>query len=134
MNARFRFPPKPALAGWAISAAFLATGCGESITAAPVDPSTARAALKSTLDAWKAGAEPASLKSGSPPITAQDLDWLTGAKLVDYRVEGEGTTVGSNLRVPVRLGLKTKDGKNVDKTVNYLVGTSPAVTVFRDIR
>jgi hypothetical protein len=133
MNAHFRSLRKSPLAGWVALATLLAPGCGESITASPVDPSTARAALKTTLDAWKADADPASLKSGSPAITAQDLDWITGAKLVEFKVEGDGNTIGSNLRVPVRLDVKTKDGKVVTKNVNYLVGTSPAVTVFRDI-
>ena len=112
-------------------AAVLVSGCGDSMSAAPLDASRAREALKSTLDAWKSGAEPSSLASSS--ITAQDLDWLGGSKLVDYRVEGEGKAVDSNLRVPVRLSLKAKDGKDVAKSVHYLVTTSPSVTVFRDI-
>ncbi len=42
--------------------------------------------------------------------------------------------MGSNLRVPVKLSLRGKDGKDAAKTVNYLVGTSPSLTVFRDVR
>ena len=40
----------------------------------------------------------------------------------------------SNLRVPVQLTLKSKDGKDLTKEVSYLVTTSPAVTVFRNFR
>ncbi len=115
-------------------AALVAAGCAETITAAPLDSSKARDALKTTLEAWKRGDEPSALKSASPAITAQDLDWLAGSKLVSYEVKGEGTGVGSNLRVPVQVTLTDKDGKDVVKTVNYVVGTSPSLTVFRDVR
>lgn len=108
-----------------------ASGCGHRISAAPLDSSKARDALKTTLEAWKSGADASSLKSNSPSIVAQDLDWLGGAKLVGYQIEGEGTPVDSNLRVPVKLTLTGKDGTEATKTVNYLVGTSPALTVFR---
>ena len=115
-------------------AALVAAGCAETITAAPLDHSKARDALKTTLEAWKKGDEPSALASASPAITAQDLDWLAGAKLVSYEVKGEGTGVGSNLKVPVELSMKAKDGKDIVRTVNYVVGTSPSLTVFRDVR
>jgi len=112
-------------------AGFLATGCGDRISAAPLDTTKARDALKTTLDAWKSGADASTLKSNSPAIVAQDLEWLGGAKLVDYQIEGEGTPVDSNLRVSVKLTLKGRDGTEATKSVNYLVSTSPALTVFR---
>jgi hypothetical protein len=112
----------------------LATVAGCSQRPASVDADRAREALKLTLDGWKKGDTPASLKDGSPSITAQDLDWMTGAKLVDYQVTGEGKKVESNLYIPVKLTLKTKQGKEVKKDVSYIVGTSPIVTVFRNFR
>jgi hypothetical protein len=131
MIASMRYPLRSLVVGSVAIATLLVSGCGDSITAAPLDSSRARDALKTTLDAWQAGSTPDSLKSGSPSITAQDLEWLGGAKLVGYQIEGEGTAVGSNLRVPVQLSLKSK-GKDAKKTVHYLVSTSPSVTVFRD--
>jgi hypothetical protein len=116
------------------AAGTLLAGCSGSQRAAPVDADRAREALKTTLDGWKKGDTPATLKDGSPPITVQDMDWMSGARLVDYQVDGEGKAVEANLYVPVKLTLKTKDGKQVKKTVSYVVGTSPILTVFRNFR
>jgi hypothetical protein len=106
-------------------------GCLGSPRAAPVDPDRAREALKSALDVWKKGDTPAALKDSTPAITAQDLDWLGGAKLVDYEVTGAGKSMEANLYVPVTLTLTMPKGKEVKKKVTYVVGTSPYLTVFR---
>jgi hypothetical protein len=114
----------------AIFSAILAptiSGCSKGV-ADPVDPDRARVALKSALDHWKSGGDPLSMPT---PMTVQDLEWQSGAKLVDYEVLGDGEPADANLRVKVKLTLAGK-GKNTEKTVNYLVTTSPAVTVFRD--
>jgi hypothetical protein len=112
---------------------FAAAGCGGGLRLADVDPVAAREALEKTLDGWKKGDAPAALKSGTPSIVAQDLDWLAGAKLVDYRVSGDGKPMAANLHVPVTLTLKTAKGKEVKKNVTYIVGTSPYLTVFRSL-
>ena len=114
-------------------AALGVAGCSESFAPTPLNTSKAQEALKTTLEAWKKGDDITSLKNGSPAITAQDLDWLGGAKLVGYQIQGDGKPVDSNLRASVELTLKSSDGKDVVKTVNYLVTTSPSITVFRDI-
>ncbi len=114
--------------------ALILAGCGGSQRAADVEPERARDALKTTLDGWKKGDAPDALKGGSPSIVAQDLDWLGGAKLVDYAVSGEGKPVAANLYVPVDLTLKLPNGKQVKKKVTYVVGTSPYLTVFRSLK
>ena len=70
-----------------------------------------REALTTTLDVWKKGDTPDALKNSTPAITAQDLDWLGGAKLVDYEVTGEGKSIEANLYVPVTLTLQRRKGK-----------------------
>jgi hypothetical protein len=105
-------------------------GCSGGV-ANPVDPNRALDALKTALDHWKSGGDPLAMPTSSTPMTVQDLEWQSGAKLVDYQVLGEGVPADANLRVKVKLTLAGK-GKNAEKTVNYLVTTSPAVTVFRD--
>ena len=90
-------------------------------------------ALTTALDHWKSGGDPLSMPSSSTPMTVQDLEWQSGARLLDYEVLGDGVPADANLRVKVKLTLANKaKGKNAEKTVNYLVTTSPAVTVFRD--
>ena len=71
----------------AIASALLG-GCSRSPWAGTVDADRGRDALKTALDAWKKGDKPEALKNNTPAITAQDLDWLGGAKLVNYEVTG----------------------------------------------
>jgi hypothetical protein len=118
---------------WLLIAVVMLAGCSGS-TAQPVDSARAREALTITLDSWKKGESPKALQSGSPSITAQDLDWISGAKLVSYRVTGDGKAKEANLHVPVRLTLQTSTGQELTKDVSYVVGTSPRVTVFRELR
>jgi hypothetical protein len=98
--------------------------------AAPVEPDKARAALRTALDAWKAGKPIGSLAEASPPIVAQDFDWLAGAKLEDYAVLDDKES-DANLRVRVQLSVRPAQGGVAKKTVVYVVGTDPTLTVFR---
>ncbi|WP_165221399.1 hypothetical protein [Aquisphaera insulae] len=94
-----------------------------------VDTSKAREALASSLDAWKRGEDSRSVSS----ITIQDFDWERGAKLEGYEILGDGQAKGANLSIQVKLRLAAAAGKKAtEKSVYYLVGTSPSVTVFRD--
>jgi hypothetical protein len=108
-------------------------GCGDAPKAAAVDTTRAREALQKTLDHWKSGGKPGELATGSPAITAQDIDWVSGSKLVDYQLANEGTKDDANLRVPVQLKILDPSGRQVSKRVSYVVGTSPSVTVFREL-
>lgn len=110
-------------------------GCtGGARHADPVDPERAREALRTTLEAWKKGESVAALKSGSPPIVAQDFDWMAGYRLVTFEVDGAGKDDDANLRIPVTLTLRSAQGKEIRKAVTYVVGTSPSITVFRDFQ
>src|SRR5262249_44144885 len=100
------------------------SGCSGSSQAHAVDPPRAREALKTALDSWKNGAEPRSLASSPTPMTVQDFDWDTGAKLIDYQIVDDGKAYDANLRVRVKLVLSTSGmgkGKPAEKTVWYLV-------------
>ena len=114
--------------------ALMLSGCSGAAAHA-VDPSRARDAPVTALDHWKTGDDPGALPSSNTPMTVQDFDWLGGAKLIDYQLLGEGQKRDANLSVKVKLTLASNQGKgkNVEKTVYYLVGTSPSVTVFRDM-
>jgi hypothetical protein len=114
-----------------VLATLLLSGC-DSTHAHDVDESRAREALKTALDQWKSGAAPKSLQQSATPMTIQDFDWMAGVKLNDYQIVDEGKAYDANLRVQVKLTL-TGQGKTTEKKVWYLVGTSPSVTVFRDM-
>jgi hypothetical protein len=118
----------------ALAAVAMMLGCSTSQRAAPVDAERARDTLKIVLEGWKKGDLPSALKDAAPSITVQDMDWLAGARLVDYQLAGDGKKVEANLYVPVKLTLRTPQGKEVKKSVSYVVGTSPILTVFRALR
>ena len=101
--------------------------------AAPLDVELAREVLKTSLEAWKKGDSADTLKNGSPSIIAQDPDWVTGARLIAYTLDGDDKRVAENLFVPVKLTLKLKNGKQATKNVTYVIGTSPQVMVFRSL-
>jgi hypothetical protein len=121
-------------AAMSLAAAAMLAGCSATERAAPVDASRARDALKTALDGWKKGDTPDVMKDSSPPITVQDFDWMAGARLVDYQVDGDGREADTNLYIPVKLTLRTKQGKEIKKKVSYVVATSPRLMVFRDVR
>jgi hypothetical protein len=122
--------PRCCVISLAIAVALLG-GCSGSQWGKSVDAERAREVLKTALDVWKKGDMPATLSNNSPAITAQDLDWLGGAKLVNYEVTGDGKSLEANLYVPVTLTLKMAKGKEVKKKVTYVVATSPHLSVFR---
>ena len=107
-------------------------GCESAYRSAPVKPDVAMDTLKLTLDEWKSGAAVDSLRQRKPGIVVQDLDWSGGKKLVAYEVLG-GDPVDANLVARVKLTLQSAEGPSTDKTVTYVVGTAPVLTVFRDL-
>ena len=116
-----------------VLAILMLSGCSGPSRANPVDPSLARESLKVALDHWKKGEDPKSLQSSATPMTAKDYEWDSGAKLLDYQILDEKVE-DPNLRVQVKITLSQQGkSKAVEKKASYVVGTSPSVTVFRDI-
>jgi hypothetical protein len=91
----------------------------------------ARTTLTKALDAWKAGRSAADMRSEEPEVVVGDSDWKQGRKLVAYEI-GSGMFDGKNLRVPVTLTVAQPPRGNRKLVVNYIVGTRPVVTIFRD--
>jgi hypothetical protein len=114
---------------------FLLAGCSSGPRrAAPVNATLAREALHTALDCWRKGEPAEVLKRRKPAVTAQDFDWKSGYRLVDFQVLGEGTDDTANLRCPVKLTLRDPHGREVKKKVTYIIGTDPVITVFREMR
>jgi hypothetical protein len=91
----------------------------------------ARTALTKALDAWKAGRSAADMRNEDPEVIVGDSDWKQGRKLVAYEI-GSGMFDGKNLRVPVTLTVAQPPRGNRKFVVNYIVGTRPVITIFRD--
>jgi hypothetical protein len=110
-----------------------AAGCGSGpYQSSPVDAKKARETLVVAMESWKSGETAESLKQKTPSIVVQDFDWTGGKKLHEYEVLGDGEEVDANLIARVKLILKEGEGGTVEKTVYYVVGTAPVLTVFRD--
>jgi hypothetical protein len=118
----------------ALLCTLISAGCGSRpYESAPVNADIARDTLNAALESWKEGASLESLKADSPSIVVQDFDWAGGSKLLDYEVLDDGKPESANLVARVKLSLEDKQGAKSEKTVTYLVGTAPALTVFRDM-
>lgn len=107
-----------------------ASGCGGS-TQAAVQPDVARRTLDEVLTGWKNGEKPEAWRTKDPEVVVQDMDWLAGAKLVSYEIQGSGEPRDANLYCKVKLELQQASQPPVTKTVTYVVGTDPVLTVFR---
>jgi hypothetical protein len=119
------------------AAALAVCGCGDP---KPLDmaatPESSRAALVAALDGWKAGKSVQELAAQSPSVTVMDDDLNRGAKLLDYKIDGDGQPRGTGYSYVVTLTLQDKDGAKspATKKVYYNVVTEPKHTVFREDR
>ena len=91
----------------------------------------ARTALTKALDAWKAGVSATNMRNENPEVVVGDADWKQGRKLVAYEI-GSGSFDGKNLRVPVTLTVAQPPRGSRKLVINYIVGTRPVITIFRD--
>jgi len=107
-------------------------GCGGDYSAAAhrVDPEAARNTLVAVLDSWKAGDKPDIWQQKSPSVVIQDFDWMGGTKLTSYEILTT-KAIDANLHCQVKLSLTGLQKSDSEKTVTYLVSTSPVLTVFR---
>lgn len=112
-------------------ACLLLVGCGRSN--APTDVPSAKAALTAALECWKAGQSSDSLRQRAPSIVMVDDAWQKGEKLESFENVGSDTDDGVNLHCTVKLALNNAQGVRRSEQVTYVVGTSPAITIFRDL-
>jgi hypothetical protein len=108
----------------------ITAGCGHNARSLKLDKEAARQSLSAFLDCWKSGGEADSLKTRSPAIIGRDTDWDNGKKLVRYNLGAE-TDDGTNMHITTELVL-AGGGRQATKAVEYIVGTSPVISVFRN--
>ena len=88
----------------------------------------ARQALAASLDAWKEGRPPETLRQSKPPVDFRDVQWENGSQLAGYEVKSEERS-GLSVRFTVQLQLQKKDGKTADRVVSYTVDTGPTMVI-----
>jgi hypothetical protein len=106
-------------------------GCGSGGNAHTADPDQARTALRTALDAWKAGEKQESLENLTPPIHVKDVDWKDGFVLVGYNADRDGRLAGYDMSYHVVLELKSPKGKSLKKDAIYTVTTRPELLISR---
>ena len=111
----------------------LSAGCGPA-RLKPVNVDLARDTLTQTLDHWKSEGTIEELQAGSPSIIVQEALWSKGKKLLDYNIVDEGKPTDANWFCEVELILESENGgEPTKKSVTYVVGTHPVLTVFHAI-
>jgi hypothetical protein len=131
---RLRFAPKRCIQQFVVgSISVLAFGCFGSAGSDTVRPDLAKETLITALSAWKDGKTMDVLQSQSPAIVVQDMDWTAGKQLQEFALQGDGKPVGANLSIEVELTFGDTSDEMSQQKVWYLVGTDPALTVFRDM-
>ncbi len=108
------------------------TGCGDNV-GAPVNVNVAQQTLTSAMEAWKNGKSSEDLLNEKPSIVVQETEWNEDTKLLDYEILSDDQPAGPNLVATVKLKLSKSDGKVTEKTATYVVGTSPGLTVYRNM-
>lgn len=108
------------------------SGCGEQ-RARPVNVELAKATLVDVLNHWKAGGTIDELRTSTPEIVVQELQWTNGRTLQDFSLVGDGRAEDANWFCEVELTLSSGASDPVKKKVTYVVGTDPVLTVFHAI-
>lgn len=108
---------------------FTVSGCGGNDLPTEANPEKSQEALKTSLESWKNGEKPESLKRLPTPIYFTDLDQGKGIRLLDYKIESEAKRFGQSMRYTVRLSLQQQQGSKVQKQRTYNIETDPFIVI-----
>ena len=95
------------------------------------DVGSATEAINAALTGWKSGKSPTEFTTESK-IVVGDIQWESGAKLVDFQIDDMPHDDGRNFHFTTRLTVTTVAGETVQSQSKFIVATNPVVTVFRD--
>lgn len=117
-------------AAWIVAGILLfIAGCTDKSTNRFVTPSgSAKQALETALNAWKAG-RPAGAIDGTPQIEAYDRRWQAGDKLAGFEITGEDVNAEGHRRFNVKLTMRQPAG--VVETKYVVLGENP-ISVHRE--
>lgn len=109
----------------------LALGCGGPEVPPAVDPAEAGHQLTQALDAWKSGEPANSLASRQPPVVFAEPLWDDGVRLQGYEL-GRVELNGRQGRCTAKLALQSRDGKKYERSIGYVIDTTPRVVIVRE--
>jgi len=114
----------------AVLIGLLPIGCSQGARSLKLDQDLARKSFETFLTAWRDGQTPKDLQSRDPKIIGTDADWERGYKLKNFEVLPEEFNDGTNLTLSAKLTIELAKNRIETRTVEYIVGTSPVITVF----
>jgi hypothetical protein len=106
-----------------------ATGCGRR-SLPETDLARARIAVETTLESWKKGEMPEALKERS--IDADDPDWASGERLVDFMIYDAEGRKRDRIRCGVLLTLLDRQGSKVNKEVYFTISSEDRIVIRRE--
>ncbi len=109
-----------------------ATGCDRASAVKASDANAATQVITDTFKQWQAGSTIDDLRDARPPVYVADDYWFRGYQLNAFSVEKPAETHGTNIRLRMKLRLVDTKGKESTHSINYLVTTTPAVTIARE--
>lgn len=114
----------------AVLIGLLLMGCSQGARSLKLDQDLARKSFEAFLTAWRDGQTPQDLQGRTPKIIGTDADWERGRKLKNFEVLPEEFNDGTNLKLSAKLTIEIDKHRTETRTVEYIVGTSPVITVF----
>ncbi len=108
------------------------SGCGNRLPE-NVEADQAGKALRTALEAWKDGKSQAELEAQQPSIIMNEMDWSSGNRLLDFKMNDAGQLDGRQMRWVVQIKLQDKNGKVSERKANYVIDTIPRIVIVRDL-
>ncbi len=105
-------------------------GCSQGARSLKLDKDVAHQSFETFLSAWRDGKTPKDLQEGKPQIICGDHQWRNGQKLVSFEILPTEESDGTNLKLTAKLTIELANKKTEVRTVEYIVGTSPVITIF----
>ena len=112
-------------------ALLMACGCSQGARSLKLDKDVAHKSFEQFLSAWREGKLPQELQDAKPPIICTDFEWRGGRKLANFKVLDDEFCDGTNLRLSAEITVIAEGKPAVTQTVDYIVGTSPVITISR---
>jgi hypothetical protein len=115
----------------ALLALLLFSGCSQGARSLKLDKDVAHKSFEQFLTAWRDGKSQKDLQAAQPSIICTDFQFMAGLKLKNFKVIDKESSDGTNLRLSAELTIAAEGQPDSTETVEYIVGTSPVITISR---
>ncbi len=109
-----------------------APGCFRTSAVEVSDANIASEVITNAFQQWQAGRTVEDMRNAQPPVYIAEDFWTRGYRLADFSVEKPGEPHGTNIRFGMKIRVIDLKGKETSRLLNYLVTTTPALTIARE--